>query len=204
MASGLEPRKSTTEEIIQRQGGESFRGQPGQDIRITGGVSGSGLYSPQAAGLNLKDYRVDDRGRLVINPGVEEYQWNERLKRYDAAPGMGRGYLLAEQVQAPAPAEGGPGGGTGIVPEAMKYRPEPLQVYDEKFTAPLTTDQILGPTKKTMIDWRPTSSAGNGAGPMGFKPDPLGVQQMNPLVDPNAWMYQGVGPAARKMTLIPI
>lgn len=195
MASGI-GRKPTNEELIQRQGGSSFQGQPGQDVRITGGVSGSGLYSPQSNGLNLRDYRIDDRGRLVVQQGVEEYAWNDKLKRYDAAPGMGRGYLLAEQVQAPAPApaEGGPGGGTGIVPEAMNYKPEPLQVYDDKFTAPLTTDQILGPTKKTMLDWRPTSSAGNGAG----------TQQMNPLVDPNKWMYQGVGPAARKMTLIPI
>jgi hypothetical protein len=203
MASASKP-KLTEEERLANQGGASYQGAPGQDLRIIGGVSGSGLNSPQSNGLNLRDYRVDDRGRLVINPGVEEYQWNEKLKRYDAAPGRGRGYLIAEKVQAPAAAEGGPGGGTGIVPKAMDYKPEPLQVYDDKFNAPLTTDQILGSTKKDMLDWRPVSNAGNGAGPMGFKPDPLGVQQMNPLVDPNKWMYQGVGPAARKMTLIPI
>lgn len=197
MASGIQ-RKTPVEEIIQRQGGESAQGQPGESVKITGGQSGSGLWNPQASGIAHQNYNIMDNGRLVINPGIEEYKWNDRLKRYDAVPGMGRGYLLAEKAQAPAPAPAqASGGGGGIVPKANNDKPapvvKPVQVYDKKFTAPLTTNQILGDTKQTMLDWRPISSNGNG-----------GVQQMNPLVDPNSWLYQGKGPAARKMTLIPI
>ena len=109
MASGI-MKKRSPEEIIKSQGGESYQGKGGETVRITGGRSGSGLYNPQQSGIASQNYNIMDNGRLVINPGVEEYKWNERLKRYDAVPGMGRGYLLAEQVNAPA-AEGSGGGG---------------------------------------------------------------------------------------------
>ena len=194
MASGM-TKKKTPEELIAQQGGASVHGKPGETIRITGGVSGSGLYGVESNFPGNRDFRVSDNGRLVIQPGVEEYNWNEKLKRYDAVPGRGRGYLLAENIKPmDTPEEGGPVDGGKFIPTTKEFpRPKPRQVYDKKFVSPLTTDQILGSTKGDMMDWRPTSSNGQG-----------GVQTMNPLVDPNKWMYNGVGPAARKMTLIPI
>ena len=120
MASVLGGKKRDPKEIIRSQGGASKKGKPGQTMRITGGVSGSGLYNPQQSGVASQNYNVMDNGRLVVNPGVEEYKWNDRLKRYDAVPGMGRGYLLAEQVQAPSAGGGKKGSKAG---QAKKKAP---------------------------------------------------------------------------------
>jgi len=126
---GLFGKKRSPEEIIASQGGASHQGKPGESVRITGGRSGSGLYNPQQSGLASQNYNVMDNGRLVIQPGVEEYKWNDRLKRYDAIPGMGRGYLLVDSIKAEEDEEekkggGGVGGGEGSLPTG--YRPDPL------------------------------------------------------------------------------
>jgi hypothetical protein len=180
MASALGiSKKRDPKEIIESQGGESKKGSPGETVKITGGVSGSGLYNPQQSGIARQNYNIMDNGRLVINPGVEEYKWNDRLKRYDAVPGMGRGYLLAESVgpQEQAPVKPGSGKSRSAQPSAPAEQPGYIE---ERAGSPgLTTEQMMGNTYNQMMDWRPTAS--NGAG---------GVQKMNPLADPNKFIYQ--------------
>lgn len=169
-------KKKTPEELIEAQGGESFHGKPGDSVRITGGVSGSGLYSPQASGIANQNYNIMDNGRIVVNPGVEEYQWNDKLKRYDAVSGKGRGYLLAEQVNAPAPDQKESGGGGS--PEASTQEIKPGYVEQRPGSQGLTTPQMMGDTYDKMMDWRPISSDGSG-----------GVQKMNPLADPGQFIH---------------
>ena len=171
---GLFGKKRSPEEIIERQGGASAHGKPGETIRITGGVSGSGLYGVESNFPNNRDFRVSENGRLVIQPGVEEYKWNDRLKRYDSIPGRGRGYLLAENIKAEEDEEEKKGGGGGS---------------PEQAAAPAASIMNVGTPGGVVI---PGTYEGGSNGSVGILGIPAGSQNwtpqvgtLNPLADPN-------------------
>ena len=171
---GLFGKKRSPEEIIESQGGASVHGKPGDTVRVTGGVSGPGLYNPQQSGVASQNYNIMDNGRLVVNPGVEEYKWNDRLKRYDAVAGMGRGYLLVDSVKSEEDEEEEKEGGGG----------SPEQVASSAASL-----MNVGTPGGTVI---PGTYEGGSNGSVGILGIPPGSQNwspqvgtLNPLADPN-------------------
>ena len=171
---GLFGKKRSPEEIIESQGGASVHGKPGDTVRVTGGVSGAGLYNPQQSGVASQNYNIMDNGRLVVNPGVEEYKWNDRLKRYDAVAGMGRGYLLVDSVKSEEDEEEEKEGGGG----------SPEQVASSAASL-----MNVGTPGGTVI---PGTYQGGSNGSVGILGVPPGSQNwspqvgtLNPLADPN-------------------
>ena len=186
-------KKISPEEAIKRQGGASHHGKPGETIRITGGVSGSGLYGVESNFPGNRDFRVSDNGRLVIQPGVEEYKWNDRLKRYDAIAGRGRGYLLAENIKAEEDEEekkGGGGGGEGSLPTG--YRPDPLMSKGPVIPGTYFGGGVHGNTGILGVppgsqNWKPTGGVLNPyADPSQFYVDlpPIQMDEDRPYVIP--------------------
>ena len=172
---GLFGKKRSPEETIERQGGASHHGKPGETIRITGGISGSGLYGVESNFPGNRDFRVSENGRLVIQPGVEEYYWNDRLKRYDAMPGRGRGYLLAENIKAEEDEEENVGGGSST------------QTNTKKPKGKGKTVNVGTPGGTTIPGTYDPGSSGSGLlaispGAVNWSPQ-VGV--LNPLADPN-------------------
>ena len=118
MASVL-PKPKDPKQTIKEQGGASKKAKAGQQVRIVGGRTGSGKYSPMHSGVETQTYIPDSQGILHVDN--EAYKWDERLKRYSAIPGQGHygNYLLIDPVQQAT----GKGKGSGTKNEDKKKVP---------------------------------------------------------------------------------
>jgi hypothetical protein len=156
MASVL-PKPKDPKQTIKEQGGASKKAKPGQQVRVVGGVTGSGLYNPQHSGLNTQTFIPDENGIIRADNGA--YKWDERLKRYSAIPGQGRGYLLVDPIPQGEGKKGG--GGKGVLAPEKKKVPgtdgvlvSAIRPGGAGSSPGLTTPQITGMSQELIDDPR--------------------------------------------------
>lgn len=171
--------KPSKDERMEAQGGASKQGENGQKVKITGGNTGSGRYDVGIGSDPLlgKEYVVNN-DVISMNNGNERYRWNEHNQRYNAEPGYGHGFLLVDNVSAPAQSgpSGGGGGNKNKTPTGPKTHDDPVTITDEYDTIIPGTGGLLA--SEGMDNWSPMSSNGNGGA------------GLNPLVDPQEWLVE--------------
>lgn len=166
MASSSKPQKEeTAEEIMARK-----------RMIMSGTQAGNGLAF--APGTEIMMNRDGSNGFSTDTTGDPSsiFKWNEKTGDYRS---NGGGIMsIAEIPQAQAAAA--PSGGGGKPPP--KKKPDWRDDVRDPVNMPgpgVTTGDIMGDTYDNMMNWQPISSDGQG-----------GIQGMNPLVDPNAWLHQ--------------
>jgi len=166
------------ESYIKRQGGMPESPAPG---------ASQVAYASSAANYSLGDIsptiQTDRKGnRYIRDPhGGSDYRFNERTGAWHAGGGK---TLMLTEAKAPEAPSGGASAPAAPANEDWRksVRPTVNQLSD-----PVDTSGQMGDTYDNMMAWSPISSDGQG-----------GIQQMNPLVDPNTWghntptQHQGV------------
>ena len=164
MASGSKPQKEeTAEEIMARK------------RMIMSGTQAGNLmaYEP---GTEIMMNRDGSNGFSMGDDLSDQFKWNEKTGDYRSHGGGIMKIGDIPQAQAAAPS----GGGRPNPPS--KKKPDWRDDVRDPVNMPgpgATTGDIMGDTYDNMMNWQPISSDGQG-----------GVQGMNPLVDPNAWLHQ--------------
>ena len=166
MASSSKPEKEeTAEEIMARK-----------RMIMSGTQAGNGLaYTPGTEIMMNKD---GSNGFSMGGDISDKFMWNEKTGDYRSNGGGSMSISEIPQMQAAAAPSGGGGGGK----PPPKKKPDWREDIRDPVNMPgpgATTGDIMGDTYDNMMNWQPISSDGQG-----------GVQPMNPLVDPNAWLHQ--------------
>jgi len=171
--------KPSDEEMQKR-----YQGMKESHIKRQGGMPDSPVPgASQVAYQSNSDYSIGDiapairndrkGNRYIADPhGAGDYKFNERTGAW-MAPG-GKTLMLTEATAPPA-AEASGGQAAAPVNEDWRksVRPTVNQLGD-----PVDTSGQMGDTYDKMTAWRPISSDGQG-----------GVQNMNPLANPNNWLH---------------
>ena len=139
-------------------------------VTSIGGSSGSG----GVPGLGTSIPNMSDDGlSFTVGGGAGNagtYTYNPQTGNYHD---HGGNIISLGKAEAQAPTSGGGGGGN------KKPTPETTKPTVPGAHGPADSETILGDTYDHMFDWEPISSDGEG-----------GTQEMNPLVDPNAWFHE--------------
>ncbi|MEK9749012.1 MAG: hypothetical protein VW443_09705 [Pseudomonadales bacterium] len=166
-------KKKSPEEVIERQGGASYKGKPGETIRIVGGDGNSDYRQYQN-----QNWNVMDNGDLSFGGGVFRYKWNDKFKRYDAKPGHGKGYLKIGQVN---PQEEDEEEGSG----------------SQEQSAPVASIMNVGTPGGVVIPGTYEGGSGGSVGLLQISPGAVNWQPqvgtLNPLADPNNF-YANLAP----------
>jgi hypothetical protein len=168
MVSRTRPEKKDPKKM-QAEAEEAYRKrQDSRRIVSSGTRSAENAYDEITPGTIV---HVNDKNQIVLGSGLHNtYKWNERTGDYRSHMG---GILNVGTVPEVAEPEGG-GGGRGLIAA------EPGSVVGAQGGGVLNQ----GPT---------TSDVVGGFDQMfAFEPTTAGTH-INPLVDPNNWMYQGQG-----------
>jgi hypothetical protein len=159
--------KKMEESYINRQGG-----MPDSPVPGASQVSYQS-NSDYSIGDVAPTIRNDKNGnRYIPDPhGAGNYKFNERAGAW-MAPG-GKTIMLTEATAPPAAPSGGQPAAPVNEDWRKSIRPPVTQPSD-----PVNTSGQMGDTYDNMMSWSPISSDGQG-----------GVQNMNPLADPNNWLH---------------